>query len=50
MKDGLIFADGTPDELISADKLSLLYDMPESVVEERRPHIHRDSIVHGRGS
>jgi len=47
MKDGLIFADGTPDELISTDKLSLLYDMPESVVEERRPHIHRNSQMHG---
>jgi ABC-type cobalamin/Fe3+-siderophores transport system ATPase subunit len=40
MKDGLIVADGTPDKLISTESLSRLYDMPSSVVEERRPHIH----------
>ena len=40
MKDGLIMADGTPDQLISTDSLSRLYDMPAPVVEERRPHIH----------
>ena len=40
MKDGLILADGTPDQLISADSLSRLYNMPAPVVEERRPHIH----------
>ncbi len=40
MKDGLILADGTPDQLISTDSLSRLYDMPAPVVEERRPHIH----------
>ena len=40
MKDGLILADGTPDQLISTDSLSRLYSMPASVVEERRPHIH----------
>ncbi len=40
MKDGLIVADGTPDKLISTQSLSRLYDMPSSVVEERRPHIH----------
>ena len=40
MKDGLIVADGIPDKLISTESLSRLYDMPSSVVEERRPHIH----------
>ncbi len=40
MKDGLIVADGTPDKLISTESLSHLYDMPLSLVEERRPHVH----------
>ena len=40
MKGGRIIADGTPDRLISTESLSLLYDLPVSVVEERRPHIH----------
>jgi len=40
MKDGLIVGDGTPDQLISTDSLSRLYDMPAPVVEERRPHMH----------
>lgn len=40
MKEGLIVADGAPDKLISTESLSRLYDMPMSVVEERRPHIH----------
>lgn len=41
MKDGLIVAEGAPDKIISTESLSHLYDMPVSVVEERRPHIHR---------
>ncbi|MFC1918433.1 metal ABC transporter ATP-binding protein [Chloroflexota bacterium] len=41
MKDGLIMSDGVPDQLISTESLSRLYDMPVSVVEERRPHMHR---------
>ena len=41
MKDGLIVGDGTPDQLISSESLSRLYDMPVPVVEERRPHMHR---------
>lgn len=45
MKDGLIIADGAPDELISIENLSRLYDLPPSVVEERHPHIH----THTRG-
>ncbi len=40
MKDGLIMDDGPPDQLISTSSLSRLYDLPESVVEERRPHMH----------
>ena len=40
MKDGMIVDDGTPERLISTESLSRLYDMPSSVVEERRPHIH----------
>ena len=40
MKDGLIVDDGPPDRLISTSSLSRLYDFPESVVEERRPHMH----------
>ncbi len=40
MKDGLILSDGNPDQLISTDSISRLYDVPVPVVEERRPHIH----------
>jgi ABC-type cobalamin/Fe3+-siderophores transport system ATPase subunit len=40
MKDGLIIGDGTPDKLISTESLSLLFNMPVSLVEERQPHIH----------
>ncbi|HEY32644.1 MAG TPA: metal ABC transporter ATP-binding protein [Dehalococcoidia bacterium] len=40
MKDGLIVDDGPPDQLISTSSLSQLYDLPESVVEARRPHMH----------
>ena len=40
MKDGLILDDGPPDQLISTDSLSRLYNMPAPVVEERRPHMH----------
>jgi ABC-type cobalamin/Fe3+-siderophores transport system ATPase subunit len=41
MKDGLIMADGAPNKLISNESLSRLFSMPLSVVEERRPHVHR---------
>lgn len=41
MKGGRIIADGAPDTLISTENLSRLYDLPLSVVEERRPHMHR---------
>jgi len=40
MREGLIIGNGTPDKLISTESLSRLYNMPASVVEERRPHIH----------
>jgi len=41
MKDGLIVADGPPDKLVSVASLSHLYDLPQSVVEERHFHIHK---------
>jgi len=40
MKAGRIIADGAPGTVISAESLSLLYDLPIPVVEERRPHVH----------
>ncbi|MFC2012009.1 metal ABC transporter ATP-binding protein [Chloroflexota bacterium] len=46
MKDGLIVDDGPPDKLISTESLSNLYDMPSTVVEERRPHIHKSKEGH----
>ncbi len=46
MKNGLIVGDGPPDRLVSTDSLSHLYDMPESVVEERKPHVHVDGDAH----
>ncbi len=39
MKDGLITGDGAPGKLISTENLSLLYNLPLAVVEERHPHI-----------
>jgi ABC-type Mn2+/Zn2+ transport system ATPase subunit len=47
VKDGLITGDGPPDQLISTASLSALYNLPEAVVEERRPHIHRGEHHHG---
>lgn len=44
MKDGLIVADGTPEKYISTESLSELFDMPVSVVEERRPHMHKRGL------
>jgi ABC-type Mn2+/Zn2+ transport system ATPase subunit len=49
MRDGLIFADGSPEDLISSAALGRLYDMPETIVKERLPHVHRDSTAHGGG-
>jgi ABC-type cobalamin/Fe3+-siderophores transport system ATPase subunit len=40
VKGGLIVRDGAPDELISTENLSRLYDLPPEVVEARQPHIH----------
>jgi ABC-type cobalamin/Fe3+-siderophores transport system ATPase subunit len=40
MKGGLIVGDGRPDRVVTAQALSNLYDLPASVVEERRPHVH----------
>jgi len=36
MKEGLIWAEGRPVELLTGENLSRLYDMPVSVVEQRR--------------
>lgn len=36
MKDGLIWAEGSPDKLITDENLTQLYDMPLSAVKERR--------------
>ena len=36
MKEGLIWAEGTPEEALTDEKLSQLYDIPASVVEARR--------------
>lgn len=41
MKDGLIWGDGSPGELLTDENLSQLYDIPLSAVEKRR----RDSIL-----
>lgn len=50
MKDGLIVGDGSPDEMISTERLSSLFDIAPSVVRERRPHIHGESHLHGKES
>jgi len=41
MKEGMIIGDGAPEQLITAESLSRLYDLPLNVIEERHPHIHR---------
>jgi ABC-type cobalamin/Fe3+-siderophores transport system ATPase subunit len=41
MKDGIIIAYGKPDDLVSTENLSRLYNLSPGVVEERRPHVHR---------
>jgi len=46
MKDGLIAGDGSPEEMISTEKISELFGITASVVKERQPHIHRDSRIH----
>ena len=39
MKDGLIWGDGSPGELLTDDNLSQLYDMPVSAVRQRREEV-----------
>jgi len=39
MKEGLIWGEGSPDELLTDDNLSQLYDMPISEVEKRRREV-----------
>jgi len=36
MKEGLIWGEGPPEEVLTDDNLSQLYDMPISIVKERR--------------
>jgi ABC-type enterochelin transport system ATPase subunit len=36
MKQGLIWGEGSPKQALTDDNLSQLYDMPISVVKERR--------------
>jgi ABC-type cobalamin/Fe3+-siderophores transport system ATPase subunit len=50
MKDGLIIGDGTPEKMISTERLSDLFDITPEVVRERRPHMHRDSHLHEKES
>ena len=39
MKDGLIWSEGTPAEMLTDDNLSRLYDIPLSAVKQRREEI-----------
>ena len=39
MKGGLIWGEGPPEELLTDDNLSQLYDMPTSVVRQRREEV-----------
>lgn len=39
MKDGLIWGEGSPEELLTDDTLSRLYDMPTSLVRQRRHEV-----------
>ena len=39
MKDGLIWGEGSPEELLTDDNLSRLYDMPTSLVRQRRHEV-----------
>ena len=39
MKDGLIWSEGIPSELLTDDNLSRLYDIPLSAVKKRREEI-----------
>lgn len=50
MKDGLIVGDGTPEEMISTEKLSSLFDITPEMVRERRPHMHGDGHIHEKES
>ena len=39
MKDGLIWGEGPPEELLTDNNLSQLYDMPTSAVRQRREEV-----------
>ena len=36
MKEGLIFGEGSPEELLTDENLGQLYDMPPAAVKHRR--------------
>jgi len=48
MKEGLIVGNGSPEELITPESLSRLYDLPQDVVEQRHTHIHHQGVDHRR--
>lgn len=47
MKSGSIIGDGSPGELVTTANLSALYNLPETVVEQRRFHVHTGDRHHG---
>ena len=50
MKNGLIIDDGTPEVMITTEKLAALFDLTPEIVRERRPHVHHDGHVHEEGA
>lgn len=50
MKDGMIVGDGSPEEMISTEKISELFGITASVIKERQPHIHKDDHTHEKES
>lgn len=42
MKNGRVVDDGAPDKVVSVTQLSRLYELPEHIVAERLPHVHRE--------
>ncbi len=42
MKEGIIIGDGPPQQLVTADNLSRLFDLPADVVAERHTHVHTE--------
>jgi ABC-type Mn2+/Zn2+ transport system ATPase subunit len=42
MKNGRLIDDGAPDKVFSVPRLSQLYGLPEHIIAERLPHVHRE--------